>query len=98
MEGEPVDQLALTFDPPRARRTDPATSHRAARNARQFATGHFALILGALESGPGTFKEIAERCGLERHAVARRLPELQQAGRVKRTGVERDGCAEWWLA
>lgn len=93
-----MNQLALTFEPPRARRTDPATSQRAARNARQFTAGHFALILDALAHGPGTFKEISRRCNLERHAVARWLSELQQAGRVKRTGLERDGCAEWTLA
>ena len=65
---------------------------------RQFAAGHFALILDALAQGPATFKEIAERCGLERHAVARRLPELRDAGKVRRTDQERDNCAVWSLA
>lgn len=93
-----MNQLALTFEPVRARRSDPATSQRSARNARQFAAGHFSLILDALAHGDGTFKEIAERCGLERHAVARRLPELLQAGKVVRTDVDREGCAVWRLA
>lgn len=91
-------QLALSFEPVRARRRDPATSQRSATRARQFAAGHFALILDALAQGDGTFKEVAERCGLERHAVARRLPELLQAGKVVRTDVERDNCAVWRLA
>ena len=56
-----------------------------------------ALILDALAS-PGTYKEIAERCGLERHAVARRLKELETAGRVRRTADEREGCAVWEAA
>ena len=92
-----MQQMTLTLDPPRARTRDPLTSHRAARNARQFAAGHAALIIDALAS-PGTYKEIAERCGLERHAVARRLKELETAGRVRRTAAERDGCAVWEAA
>ena len=93
-----MNQLALSFEPVRARRTDPQTSQRSATRARQFTAGHFALILDALALGAANFKEIAERCGLERHAVARRLPELEQAGRVKRTDVERDNCTVWRLA
>lgn len=90
-----MDQMALTLDPPRARRTDPQTSQRAGRNARQFAAGHAALILEALASGAGTFRELAQRCGLEPHAVARRLKELEAAGKVRRTAEERDGCTVW---
>lgn len=91
-------QLALSFEPVRARRRDPETSQRAGRNARQFAAGHFALILDALAVGPGTAKEIALRASLEYVAVNRRMNELQQAGRVVTTGVVRDGCREWRLA
>lgn len=85
--------------PPRSRRTDPETSQRAAFNVARFAAGHYGLILDALRSGgPGTFREIAERAGLERHAVARRLPELQQAGKVTRGAETRDGCSVWRIA
>lgn len=93
-----MNQLALTLDPVRARKRDPETSQRAGRNARQFAAGHFALILDALSQGPGTAKEIALRSGLDYVAVARRMNELQQAGKVALTGEERDGCREWRLA
>lgn len=89
-----MNQLCLTLDQPRARRADPLTSHRAARNARQFAAGHAALILDAL-AVPGTYKQIAERCGLEPHAVARRLKEIETAGLVRRTDREHEGCAIW---
>lgn len=91
-------QLALTFEPVRSRSRDPEASQRAGRNARQFAAGHFALILDALAQGPGTAKEIALRSGLDYVAVARRMNELQQAGRITLTGEERDGCREWRLA
>ena len=59
-------------------------------------------ILDALRrGGPGTFKELAERSGLERHAVARRLPELQDAGKVKPVyaHIEDMGAsAAYWVA
>ena len=93
-----MNQLALTLDPVRARKRDPETSQRAGRNARQFAAGHFALILDALALGPGTAKEIALRSGLDYVAVARRMNELQQAGKVALTGEERDNCREWRAA
>lgn len=90
-----MQQIALTFEPVRSRSRDPETSHRAARNARQFAAGHMALILDALTLGPGTAKELAQRTGLDYVAVARRMNEIQQAGRVVLTGEVRDGCREW---
>lgn len=78
---------------PRARRTDPSTSHAAAKKAEKFATGHFALIRNTLKDhGPGTYKEIAGRCGLERHAVGRRLKDMREAGLIRATDAERDGC------
>ena len=94
-----MQQIALTFEPVRSRSRDPQTSQRAASKVSRFASGHFALILDALAQGPANFKEIAERCGLERHAVARRLPELEQAGRVMRHALgERDRCTVWRIA
>lgn len=94
-----MNQMAINFEPVRARKTDPQTSQRAASKVDKFASGHYGLILEALtRGGPGTFKEIGERCGLERHAVARRLPELQDAGKVTRTAETRDGCSVWKVA
>lgn len=94
-----MNQMQLSFEPVRARSRDPVTSQRAATKARDFAAGHYGLILDALKrGGPGTFKELAERAGLERHAVARRLPELQALGQVTRGAETRDGCSVWRLA
>lgn len=94
-----MNQMALTFEPVRSRRRDPATSQEAASKVREFASGHYGLILDALKrGGAGTFKELAERAGLERHAVARRLPELQSLGKVTRGAETRDGCSVWRLA
>ena len=40
-----MNQLALSFEPVRARRSDPATSQRAAAKVDRFAGGHFAKII-----------------------------------------------------
>lgn len=87
-------QLGLNFEPPRARRRDPQTSQRAASRVQRFASGHFAAILTGLETGPGNYRQIAERAGLEPVAVARRMNELEQAGLVRRDGEE-GGFTRW---
>lgn len=87
---------------PRARRRDPSTSHIAA--ARFAGSGaqhaHHARILAALRSRPGmTYTEIAEVTGLERHAVARRLKELEpeciRRGEPRAIGGNRP-MTTWW--
>lgn len=88
-----MNQLAINFDPPRARRHDPATSQRAAARVNRFASGHFAKIVEALRV-PGSYREIAARADLEPVAVARRMRELEQAGLVKRAG-EVAGFTVW---
>lgn len=91
-----MNQLALAFDPPRARRHDPATSQRAAAKVERFAGGHYMAIMVAIGClGSGTYKQIADEADLERHAVARRLKELETAGFVRRTDREHDGCTVW---
>lgn len=91
-----MEQFALSFEPVRARRSDPETSQEAAGKVRQFAANHYNRIAAALRESPGTYTEIADRCGLERHAVARRLPEMAHLG-VHPTGVKRDGMREWGI-
>ena len=83
-------------EPARARRSDPETSQRAASRVERFAGGHFAAIVAALKHiGAGTYREIADEADMERHAVARRLKELETAGLVRRTDREFEGCAIW---
>jgi CRP-like cAMP-binding protein len=69
-----------------ARRSDPATSHAAARRAP--VRGHCLLVLEALRAGPAGQTEIARRCGLTVAAVSKRLPELRRDGLVEKTGRE----------
>lgn len=66
----------------RARSTDPFTSHEAAERVVEFDRTHFDKIIRALNQGPGTAEDIADRCGLEMHAVGKRLSELQRQGRA----------------
>jgi DNA-binding HxlR family transcriptional regulator len=79
------------FAPQRARATDPATSHAAAKRAASTAGGHREAIVEALAAGPAGQTEIARRAGLTVAAVSKRLPELRRAGLVERTGREVEG-------
>ena len=66
---------------PAARRTDPTTSHEAARGAGRMANTHRLIIIEAMKKHPNlTSAEIAHCTGLERHQAARRLPELRKLG------------------
>jgi predicted Rossmann fold nucleotide-binding protein DprA/Smf involved in DNA uptake len=67
-----------------ARRTDPATSHEAAKTAP--VAEHQRLILDALGQGPAGASGIAARCGLLPHQIGKRINELARAGRIVETG------------
>lgn len=88
-----------------ARRSDPATSHAAARRAAALVSEHEGRILFALRfGGPGTSYDIAYRCvGMTQVQVARRMSELEASGKAKRTGATKQGpnsraCEVWSLA
>lgn len=75
------------FEIPRARRSDPSTSHIAAERMRESgALGKQAqAVLEAVRNWPGcTAVEIAQRAQIDRHAVSRRLPELAKSNQVRR--------------
>jgi predicted Rossmann fold nucleotide-binding protein DprA/Smf involved in DNA uptake len=69
-----------------ARRTDPPTSHQAARRAP--VRGHAAKVLEALRAGPAGQTEIGRRTGLLPHQVNKRLADLERAGLAVPTGRE----------
>ena len=95
-----MNQLAIEFH---ARRTDPETSHKAAARVREFAGEHHRRILAAISPYSGsTIYQIAAQSGLDHVAAARRMGELEKAGKVYAEG-ERPGptgrmCRVWWLA
>jgi hypothetical protein len=91
--------LGPLFEPrPRARRADPLSSHAAAdeleRSGR--AEAQRRQVLAVLRRWPGsTSAELAALGGLDRHMVARRLPELYRAGYAERVSAGR-ACLRWW--
>lgn len=105
-------QLDILADVPRARSTDPATSHQAA--ARVKASGalgrHQRAVLEAVQRFPGhTSAELAERLVGNPdlaavtdlyHEVARRLPELAgvhvRKGGARPCAVRGSSCTTWW--
>jgi len=77
---------AGAFAFPRARNTDPLTSHLAAAQVTT-AGAHYAQIHEALTLyGPAGKDRIAALAGLEPSQVARRLPEMRRLGLVGLTG------------
>lgn len=88
--GVTMDRLpgqASLFDEipaPRARRTDPRTSHLAAQSMVERANTHRARILEALAEGPLTGDELDQRFGWRAATACRRLKELVDAGLIER--------------
>ena len=83
-----------------ARRTDPVTSHEAAKTAP--VAEHQRLILDALAQGPAGASGIAARCGLLPHQVNKRIRELARTWRIAETGrvvlsSSNRGEREWML-
>lgn len=80
-------QLALTFDVPLARSSDPSTSHGAADEAKQLQARHHRIIVACLKQyGPLGKDGIAARTNLTGVAVARRTVELERAKLIRWTG------------
>ena len=67
------------IQPVRARKSDPVTSHIAAKNAERFAASHAGRIMEALKEGPRTAAGLAAMTGLTVEQCCRRLPELHKA-------------------
>lgn len=85
-----LDEWPYGTRPPRARRTDPDSSHVAADRAkRSGAIGAQATTTFiAVRAYPGlTSKQLAGVCPLDRYQVARRLPELERRGLVRRAST-----------
>ena len=88
----------ITYEP-QARKSDPFTSHLAAKSMNPSA--HYSLIIKALDTPAGKTL-IAKRSGLHHGQVARRLTELERSGVIGLTGktVKSDSNRqerEWYL-
>lgn len=90
---------------PRARKSDPGTSHAAAELVEKTGTQskHHRAILEALNRQDGlTSEEIAQAAGLDRVAAARRMKELEKAKKVFRGSPRKSVNSgrlgvTWWL-
>jgi hypothetical protein len=85
---------------PRARNTDPYTSHLAAKSMNPSA--HYALIIDALKISAAGKTLISKRAKLDHNQVSRRLNELEKQGIIGLTGktVKSDTNRqerEWYL-
>ncbi len=75
---------------PISRATDPITSRLAAEEitASGLRDSQKALVLRAVQQFPrSTSKELARAAGLDRHLVARRLPDLEADGFVRKASA-----------
>ncbi|MFK3846633.1 winged helix-turn-helix domain-containing protein [Stenotrophomonas sp. NPDC078853] len=87
-----------------ARATDPGTSHEAARHfvASGLQAAQHASTAAAVKIHPGlTSNELSKRSSLDRYMLARRLPELLEAGAVwrgpkKPCEVSGRSACTWW--
>ena len=98
-----LDSGTTYIDPPRARVSDPITSHQAAASAKDLAAQHHILILGALRRGPAGVDRIAAITKLTTYQVSKRMAELERSGAARLTGktvqsTSGRGQREWCLA
>lgn len=86
-----------TATSPRARRTDPETSHKAARFAtsQKAASERLSIYLAVCIGGDMTAREIAVMADLDYIEVQRRISEVVG---LKKTEAVRDGCRVWSIA
>ena len=78
----------------KARRTDPATSHEAARRAKQKTPTQKEQIVASLTAAavfrfPKTAEEISESTGIRLNSVSTRMSELVGDGRVRVCGTSK---------
>ena len=81
-----------------ARKTDPLSSKRAAREIEKSGAlrGQRKLALDLVKQYPGrSSKELADLGTLDRYQLARRLPELALEKLIKRTEEGNSDC-RWW--
>lgn len=97
--------MAFPLTSPLARRTDPQSSHSAAEEVTRSGKreGQVLAVLALVRKYPGsTSLELAKHSvGLDRYVTARRLPELEKQGLVRK-GDERPctingrSMVTWW--
>ena len=80
-----------------ARHGDPLTSYQAAAKVTRTLTDREQAVVYALQGGPATSRELAERLRVGRDSISPRMKPLREQGRVEATGERRDGQTVWRL-
>lgn len=96
----------MRVETPAARASDAPSSHAAADEADQSGRRHRhqRIVAAVVATHPGcTSRELAGHCDLERHEIARRLPELVTAGDVvkgeaRTCSIGQRLATTWWPA
>ncbi len=84
MLAQPANLFTL---PPAARVSDPSTSHDSAHRLRTSGQQAHQIrqVVAAVESRPGrTSRELADETGYDRYMIARRLPDAEKNGLVRK--------------
>lgn len=70
------------------KRNNPSTSHAAFKQVTsEMKEGHYMKIIAALQKlKSANYETISQKCGLERHAVGRRLSEMLERGMIWKPG------------
>ena len=91
-----MDLPIQMLDMPRARRSDPSTSHAAAAMSVRFAESHGSRIVEALkEHGRMSPVGIGGMTGLTLVQVDRRIVELERAGRIRQVLDDAGNAVVW---
>lgn len=98
-----MNWLEPLTDTPRARNTDPESSHVAAQKIRAVLGCQQSAVLAAVKQWPGmTAVELAHLGKMDRYAVSRRLPELcpvhVRRGDIRDCSVNARPQVTWWPA
>jgi DNA-binding MarR family transcriptional regulator len=103
-------QLGLGLSPPLARRSDPDTSHDAARRIEPAVSSLEMRVVGALLDQilhhplPGdhdcpqsglTVPEISAHTGIDKWSISPRMKPLERKGCVRRLSERRNGATIW---
>ena len=80
-----------------ARHGDPLTSYQAAERVTRTLPDREQAVIYALQGGPATSRELAERLRVGRDSISPRMKPLREQGRVEPTGERRDGQTVWRL-
>jgi hypothetical protein len=100
-----MSETLTLFDIPLTRRTDPATSFQAAEKVLHSGVfkGQKKAVFEAVKQRQGcTSAELARRMGVSRYVTARRLPDLERVGAVRKgptslCKVTNSPCVTWWI-